>query len=268
LLGKSWEVAKGLSQTAMISIDKVVPELLRRCPEFASEWEALKKWMGQSGKSADASNSVLVFVISVVQSLSNGHSEHFPRFFEFLELLLTDGDDGVRALAVDGYLQQLQYSSLGRKCGPDIFGDWMGPRTGKEWNKLWNKPRSENIAGKIAKLKEKQTEHLREYKVVLSAVPDDYKQKSSDDSELGQRTKLGGNPDWVQKEDVRPQCNFCKRPMTFVAQIDSIEHYSPSNPHSRRHRQGGQQWMFGDVGMIYVFFCFYCSTTESVFQGG
>ena len=83
----------------------------------------------------------------------------------------------------------------------------------------------------------------------------------------GRRTKLGGAPDWVQNDDV-PECEDCRKRMTFVAQIDSVEHEWDSNPHSVEAGSKEQKWMFGDVGMIYVFFCFECLETKSVFQCG
>src|SRR5690349_17495075 len=66
----------------------------------------------------------------------------------------------------------------------------------------------------------------------------------------GRRTKLGGAPDWGQNENF-PVCDSCKKKMTFVAQIDSVEHQSKSNPHSVPAGSKDQKWMFGDVGMIY-----------------
>lgn len=83
----------------------------------------------------------------------------------------------------------------------------------------------------------------------------------------GRRTKLGGVPDW-QQGDESPVCARCKKKMIFVAQIDSVEHEWKSNPHSVSAFSKDQKWMFGDVGMIYVFFCFACLETESVFQCG
>jgi len=56
--------------------------------------------------------------------------------------------------------------------------------------------------------------------------------------------------------------------MRFVAQLDSIEHDSKSNPHSIEALSRKQHFMFGDVGMIYVFFCFECCQVQSVFQCG
>lgn len=83
------------------------------------------------------------------------------------------------------------------------------------------------------------------------AVPLDYP------ANLGLRTKLGGEPDWIQSDET-PVCESCGEPMDFVAQIDSIEHENKNNPLSKSALGHQQDYMFGDVGMIYVFFCFGC----------
>jgi hypothetical protein len=67
----------------------------------------------------------------------------------------------------------------------------------------------------------------------------------------GKRHKLGGAPDWIQDDDT-PSCPDCAKPMTFYGQLDGI----------------GDEIVLGDCGMIYVFFCFDCGTTQSVFQCG
>lgn len=46
---------------------------------------------------------------------------------------------------------------------------------------------------------------------------------------LGLRTKLGGEPDWIQEPET-PFCAECDTPLTFVAQIDSVEHESDQEP--------------------------------------
>jgi len=56
--------------------------------------------------------------------------------------------------------------------------------------------------------------------------------------------------------------------MTFVAQIDSVEHDWASNPHRVDALSDDQKWMFGDVGMIYVFFCFDCLQPHAEFECG
>ena len=66
--------------------------------------------------------------------------------------------------------------------------------------------------------------------------------------EIGKRSKLGGEPDWIQDEDV-PRCK-CTQKMTFYGQLDSI----------------GDEYILADCGMVYVFVCFECLETKSVLQ--
>lgn len=116
-------------------------------------------------------------------------------------------------------------------------------------------------------------EPLPEFRVTLTRLkPGEQAYPQGDDvpsrKTRGQRTKLGGKPDWLQGERQAPMCPTCKQPMAFVAQIDSVEHYSSSNPHSVSALSDDQKWMFGDVGMIYVFFCFNCLKAYAEFEGG
>ena len=92
------------------------------------------------------------------------------------------------------------------------------------------------------------------------AVPLDYPDN------LGKRTKLGGEPDWIQGDDT-PVCASCGEAMIFVAQIDSIEQDNEHNPLGRDGLgRADYEYMFGDVGMIYVFFCFDCCRSACVDQ--
>jgi hypothetical protein len=84
----------------------------------------------------------------------------------------------------------------------------------------------------------------------------------------GLRTKLGGDPDWEQGDRANPACPHCNRAMVFVAQIDSVEHDSRSNPHSVGCLSPDQKWMFGDVGLLYVFFCPECLHPHAEFECG
>ena len=79
-------------------------------------------------------------------------------------------------------------------------------------------------------------------------------------TENGSRSKCGGEPWWVQ-EDETPACRGCGADCTFIMQIDSFEH-QPSNA----LRSATRDFMFADVGMIYLFYCFECNQPESVFQ--
>jgi len=93
--------------------------------------------------------------------------------------------------------------------------------------------------------------------VARSAVPSE--------EDLGLRSKLGGKPEWEQADET-PSCPRCHQQMVFVGQIDSIEFDSAANPHRVDCLSGEAEYMFGDVGLIYVFFCFECCESQSVFQ--
>jgi hypothetical protein len=66
--------------------------------------------------------------------------------------------------------------------------------------------------------------------------------------EAGDRHKLGGNPDWVQ-DDETPECPECLEPMEFYGQLDHL----------------GSVESLKD-GMIFVFLCRDCHTTEALLQ--
>ena len=91
---------------------------------------------------------------------------------------------------------------------------------------------------------------MRELKISFDANTDN-------SSDLGKRSKFGGKPDWIQNNET-PKCDCCKKEMEFVAQLDSIDYtgFANTNP----------EYMFGDVGMIYVFFCKKCGQAKVVFQ--
>ena len=59
--------------------------------------------------------------------------------------------------------------------------------------------------------------------------------------EIGTRHQLGGEPQFIQG-DIRPDCPFCRKQMTFYAQLDSIN----------------DDIILADCGMIYVYICFDC----------
>ena len=107
---------------------------------------------------------------------------------------------------------------------------------------------------------------LNEYRVKLERVKRGERAISlSYPENLGLRTKLGGKPDWIQSDET-PECDECGEPMAFVAQIDSVEHQNEHNP-IVQERTKHIDFMFGDVGMIYVFYCFDCAQVRSLTQG-
>lgn len=68
---------------------------------------------------------------------------------------------------------------------------------------------------------------------------------------VGERSKFGGTPDWLQSDSV-PNCSHCRTPMTFYAQLDSI----------------GDSVCIADCGMIYIFLCFDCFQPTAIVHSG
>jgi uncharacterized protein YwqG len=105
---------------------------------------------------------------------------------------------------------------------------------------------------------------LREYRMLFEKMPPG---ETADTAQLGLRSKLGGVPNWDQGDET-PTCPDCQQEMVFIGQIDSIEHDSKRNPHRIDCLSKEQQYMMGDVGQIFVFFCFECLWPSAVFQCG
>ncbi len=97
-------------------------------------------------------------------------------------------------------------------------------------------------------------ETLPEFKIHLEPMSDEASQLMGFEwagANVGQRSKIGGDPSFVQGPHV-PRCPSCDRVMTFYAQLDSI----------------GDRLCFADVGLLYVFVCFDCYETTSYIQSG
>jgi hypothetical protein len=97
---------------------------------------------------------------------------------------------------------------------------------------------------------------LREYRVKIIPAAEAAPQPDHSKN-IGTRTKFGGLPDGTQSgDDLEVRCPECSAKMHFVGQIDSFEYNGKNNPNRKDY--GQEQFMFGDVGMIYLWFCFDC----------
>ena len=106
---------------------------------------------------------------------------------------------------------------------------------------------------------------ISEVRVILQRLKPEEKAFPFDDihdgNALGKRTKLGGKPDWIQFPE-ETMCQYCQMEMTFIAQIDSIDDFVASGIDYSE-----AEYMFDDVGMLYVFYCFECGETATFCQG-
>jgi hypothetical protein len=97
---------------------------------------------------------------------------------------------------------------------------------------------------------------IPEIKIILNPETDEAKNSigfkwAGEDSEgriVGSRHKIGREPDWLQSDET-PVCE-CGKKMSFYGQFDSL----------------GDDICLGDCGIVYVFVCFECFTTQSIIQ--
>jgi uncharacterized protein YwqG len=92
---------------------------------------------------------------------------------------------------------------------------------------------------------------LPAFRIITEPLPQDLLDRKA----LGQRSKFGGKPTWEQGDET-PTCPECGKTMVFVAQLDSIGF----------DQKNAEGYIFGDVGLIYVFFSFDDGNTRSIFQ--
>jgi hypothetical protein len=67
--------------------------------------------------------------------------------------------------------------------------------------------------------------------------------------EIGKRHQFGGHPEQIQALEY-PSCPECGQEMNFYGQLDSIN----------------DEFVLGDVGMVFVFVCFYCLDAKAITQ--
>lgn len=243
-----------------ISKSELVAELLKEFPELQESWAEHLKWMEHIGKPRDIELDVFIIGTKLRHLQMEGNAHLYPRWFAFIERVFIEGEPEAHAIVDQKFLGQ--FARIARRGNPKFFETWMGPETKRRWNELLQRQAQDPDIQKRAR-RRKERGRLREYIVTLKECPSGESAIPLNYPNAGLKTKLGGDPNWVQG-DERPECRCCGQPMTFVAQIDSIEHRENNNLHGKSPPD--REWMFGDVGMIYVFFCFGCLATRGVFQ--
>jgi hypothetical protein len=104
---------------------------------------------------------------------------------------------------------------------------------------------------------------LREFRMSFIRVrPDGQPTRLGYPENVGRRSKIGGDPEWIQ-HDESPDCPNCHEAMIFVGQIDSLD---AAPDQFGEDYVSFNEYMFGDCGMIYLFFCFACCHVSTVFQ--
>ena len=111
-------------------------------------------------------------------------------------------------------------------------------------------------AGRLVRTREPEfpAEALPEADVRLRRTPDRWSLQDWALSNGRQNlNRVGGEPTWIQGPD-HPSCPECSTTMSFVMQLDSLD------------VDGGPWWLWGNGGILYVFWCTECSISATLWQ--
>jgi hypothetical protein len=118
----------------MITITEVVPLLIEACPTVLQSWEEHLAWW--KGEEAGAFNDVSVFAHHIVDSYANQRTAECASLFATVERILEEGDDEARALAATGVLEDIQNIATHHSFGPEVFVQWLGPKSREDWDQI------------------------------------------------------------------------------------------------------------------------------------
>lgn len=114
---------------------QIIPELLKECPELQATWdEHATYWEAEIP--GDYTNASAI-VHALIAFYERGETGFFPRFFTFVERLITDGDAEVHNIAVVGYLEDLQTVASWKDYGPEVFVQWLKPESRRRWSQIY-----------------------------------------------------------------------------------------------------------------------------------
>lgn len=112
--------------------------LLIACPSFSGRWERLQAEWADVPEDRGPYTDVGVFAAHLVTLLEAQETSEFGPVFQQVELLLDDGDDGVRYLTKVGLLEDLGNIAANTHGWPfaERFRHWFGPATEAAWEEL------------------------------------------------------------------------------------------------------------------------------------
>jgi hypothetical protein len=118
---------------------EVMPRLIADFPDFRSRWERhLELW---KGKPAGSYNDIVQFAHFVAEDLyPKGKTADLQHVFDLVEHWLVNGNQNLRDLIANGFLEDLQNVASWREFGKEVLIPFLGPESRKAWNeieKIW-----------------------------------------------------------------------------------------------------------------------------------
>ncbi|ODG92716.1 hypothetical protein BED47_18750 [Gottfriedia luciferensis] len=118
---------------------EVMNLLIHACPSYKKRWENYLKDNYEDNEGPLLYNDLSDFARHLADLYSKGNFEEFPKVFDVIERLHTDGDEEVQEAATIGLLEDLQ--NLGINPNPDGMKKYLHSVSLKWWNDLedfWN----------------------------------------------------------------------------------------------------------------------------------
>src|SRR5262245_52135127 len=118
----------------MITKANIVPLLLEACPTAQRRWEEhLAYWKGEE---AGDFNDVSIFAYHIVDCCAKHLTAECASLFATVERILEEGDEEARGIVAIGLLEDIQTISTHHSFGPEIFVQWLGPRSREAWDQI------------------------------------------------------------------------------------------------------------------------------------
>jgi len=118
----------------MLNKEDIVPLLLKACPTAKDTWqEHLEDWEGEE---AGDYNDIAVFAHHIIRCYEQDKTEEINNAFKTIERLINDGSDEVRAIAVTGFLEDIQNIASYHDFGYKVFEPYLRPTSRQGWYEL------------------------------------------------------------------------------------------------------------------------------------
>ena len=111
-----------------------MPLLLRTCPGFEPAWRAHVEWWKHEERGIF--NDAAAFAHYLVDRYAEGAISECEAAFAVIETIVKDGDEGARAAAIVGVLEDVQTLSSHRSFGPGVFVPLLGPLSRRAWEEI------------------------------------------------------------------------------------------------------------------------------------
>ncbi|KAB7709057.1 hypothetical protein F9802_02715 [Bacillus aerolatus] len=120
---------------------EVMDLLIEACPSYKQRWKEYVQGNYEGGEEYLLYCDLADFANYLVDLYRQKKIDEYPKLFEVIELLHTNGDDDVKEAVTIGLLEDIQTISLNNNINPNVFKNCLKQESLKWWNSLddfWN----------------------------------------------------------------------------------------------------------------------------------